>query len=166
MGTGLHVLSDKGDGANLTVLRMLRVLRIIRAVRVVRLVRFFKDMRMMVLSILNSFATLLWAFVLLMILIFMFGILLTQNVTSYLYADSADAIAKNSDQLHACFGSVYRAAYTLFKAITGGITWEEVGNPLFDVSWTNGLLFCFYIFFAIFAMLNIITAIFLESAIA
>merc|ERR1711988_1848312 len=54
--------------------------------------------------------------------------------------------------------------YTLFISVTGGISWYEISDPLFEIAWSTGLIFCFYIFFTVFAMLNIITGIFLESS--
>jgi len=59
-----------------------------------------------------------------------------------------------------------KSIFTLFASITGGISWREVSDPLFEISWVTGLSFCMYIFFTVFAMLNIITAVFLETGLA
>jgi len=158
-----RLLSSKVGGANITAFRLLRVLRIARALRVVRVLRIFKELRMMVMSVLNSFMTLVWAMLLLFFMFLVFAILLTENVNSYLYSDES-AIAINARGLKHDFGSIDHAVYTLFGAVTGGRNWQEVSDPLFEMNWASGVTFCFYIFFTNFAMLNIITGIFLETA--
>lgn len=50
-------------------------------------------------------------------------------------------------------------------AISGGISWVEVVTPLIQAHWSNGLLFCLYVFFTEFTLLNVINGIFVETAI-
>eukprot|EP00929_Paragymnodinium_shiwhaense_P047620 TRINITY_DN24145_c0_g2_i3.p1 TRINITY_DN24145_c0_g2~~TRINITY_DN24145_c0_g2_i3.p1 ORF type:complete len:273 (+),score=47.74 TRINITY_DN24145_c0_g2_i3:215-1033(+) len=56
--------------------------------------------------------------------------------------------------------------WALFISISGGISWKEVVEPLEEVWYPLIFLFSFYITFTIFAMLNVITGVFCESAIA
>lgn len=154
---------------------MLRVLRIARALRVVRLVHFCKELRMMVLSILRSGRALIWSIVLLGIIIYIFSIFLMQASSQHL-AERVRQINKHEmfngfpsasveGQLDEKFGSLHSACYVLFQAISGGVSWAEISDPLGKVHWSNALVFCFFVFFTIFAMLNIITGIFVETAI-
>merc|ERR1712183_963313 len=122
-----------------------------RALRIVRLVRFCRDLRMMVLAILRSGSTIFWSIFLLCMVMFMFGIVVTQNVTEYLAQAGTDA--KNAELLGQLFGNLFSAEYCLFLTVSGGISWVEVAAPLFDIHWANGLLFCFYIFFTTFVIL-------------
>jgi voltage-gated sodium channel len=148
--------------ANMTVMRMLRVLRIARALRVVRLIHFCKDLRLMVLSVIKSGTSLLWSLVLLSIIIYVFGIFLMQAVTQQL------SEKKLSDELGGqllhWFGSLSATFYSLFLAVTGGVSWIEISDPLIEAHWWNGLVLSFYIFFTVMAMMNIITGIFVETA--
>jgi len=148
---------------NLTAVRMLRVLRIVRAIRVIRLVRFFKELRMMVFSILRSGLSLLWSMIMLAIIIFIFSVYLSQQVTYYLH-DMGDKQNETIVKLQDYFQSLTYAAYLLFQCISGGISWGEVGGPLLEIHWSNGLVLCFFVFFTVFAVLNIITGIFVETA--
>merc|ERR1712050_145652 len=53
--------------------------------------------------------------------------------------------------------------YTLFKSICGGVSWGDVVDPLMACSYWAVAVFCLYIVFVIFCVLNIVTAVFLES---
>jgi len=111
---------------------------------------------------------------LLAMIIFVFGVFLTQNVTAYLRQHEVPTSAVGQigefttveGKLFNQFGSLLRATYTLFKAISGGVSWEEIGDVLFYTGWGNGFIFICYIFFTVFSMLNIITGIFVDSAMA
>lgn len=167
--TTASYITGGGSGAlkNLTAFRMLRVLRILRALRVIRLIRFFKELRMMVFSVLRSGLSLLWSLILLIIIVFIFGVYLTQNVTFHLAYDvdgKHDEVTY--DNFRRYFGSLTVAGYTLFKCVSGGINWGEVGKPLLEIHWSNGLVLSFYVFFVVFAVLNIFTGIFVETAIS
>jgi len=49
--------------------------------------------------------------------------------------------------------------------MTGGVDWEDLSNPLMDnISPLLGLVFVLYIAFAVLAMMNVVTAVFIESA--
>jgi len=149
-----------------TVFRMLRVLRVVRALRVVKLIQFFKEFRMMVLSVLKSGMLLIWSLAVLSMIIFVFGIFLTLNVTYNL--KGLDEQVRSTDQagLVADFGTLGAACYTLFKAISGGISWQEISDPLFEMEWAAGAVFVSYVFFTVFSLLNIINGIFVDYAIS
>lgn len=118
----------------------------------------------MVFSVLRSGLSLLWSMVMLGIIIFVFSVYLTQNVTFYLYYD-ADPQDTATQTLRDYFGSLMYAFYMLFQCISGGISWGEVGKPLLEIHWSNGVVLCFYVFFTVVAVLNIITGIFVDTAI-
>lgn len=150
---------------NVAAVRMLRVLRIARALRIVRLARVFKELRLMVLSIFKSGMSLLWSMVLLGIIIYIFGIYLMQDVTDHMSNLPADEEGTAQTLLlRKRFGSLTETIYTLFMAVSGGLSWVDISDPLIDIDPLNGVVLCFFIFFTIFAMLNIITGIFVETA--
>merc|ERR1712203_900474 len=66
---------------------ILRGLRLLRVLRVIRLMRFFRDLRRMVVSIMNSFAALSWALILLLIIMYLFAIILMQAATQILQSE-------------------------------------------------------------------------------
>lgn len=67
-------------------------------------------------------------------------------------------------ELRYFFGHLPRAMFTLLKAISGGQNWGEICEPLKHVSWLLVIFFCIYIGVVVFAVLNIVTSIFIENA--
>jgi len=63
------------------------------------------------------------------------------------------------------YGSLWGSVQTLFQSVTGGIDWNEVLTPLTQsISPFLAPVFMLYIAFAVLAMLNIVTGVFVESA--
>merc|ERR1712193_578745 len=59
------------------------------------------------------------------------------------------------------------SCFVLFQTITNGIDWGDVATPLNDyISPAMAPFLCLYIAFAQFALLNVITGVFVESALA
>jgi len=52
----------------------------------------------------------------------------------------------------------------LFKAMSGGSSWGDVSDHLTEISPLVTIAFCVYIMLAVFVVLNVITAIFVDSA--
>lgn len=145
--------------------KLVRLLRLARIVRVLRLVREFHDLEIMVLGIIHSFKSLLWAMVLLSMIVFMFGSIFMDFVSNELSADLAmGAHTVKHQALIEHFGTMWLTVYTLFKAISGGIDWENAALPLLGISPVLGILFCVYVGFSMFCVLNIITAVFVDHA--
>lgn len=120
---------------------------------------------MMVLSTLGSGMSVLWSMVALGMVVYVFGVYLTQVALQHLELEDGEASAGDRDLLEEHFGSLPRASYTLFLAITGGVGWKPLADIFFDIHWINGTVFCFYMFFCLFVVLNIITGMFVETAI-
>lgn len=152
---------EKGEGGGMSVelLRMLRLLRIIKVMRIIRVVRFFSELRIMINGILGSSKSLLWALLLLMLIIYLFGVTLMQIITSV----KGDR-SKLDAQLAFCFGSMGSTMLSLYKAISGGLDWNDCAAPLNDISPVLELIFSAYVFITLFCVLNIITGIFVDNA--
>jgi len=115
----------------------------------------------MVTSIAGSLRSLGWTLVLLLLMIYVFSVILTMLISDHGVwdADAKQAAAKYY------YGSMFRAILSLFQAITGGADWDEMVSPLIDcVSPFTGVLFLLYVAFAVLAMMNVVTAVFVESA--
>eukprot|EP00434_Breviolum_minutum_P037018 symbB.v1.2.032809.t1/scaffold3989.1/size46797/3 len=120
-----------------------------------RLVRFVRSLRNLVTSIALTMRSLGWSVVLLVIIIYMFGILITDGVTDYMANEgsgSEDEFVK--EQLRLYFGSVHSAMHTLFRSISNGLSWDVVIRPLIHAGWLWGYVFSLYIVFTMFAVLN------------
>jgi hypothetical protein len=123
---------------------------------------------MMVYSILRSGTSLLWSLILFFIIIYIFSIFLMQQVADTLYDKDADSA--NHDQLWASrlqkrWGSLMKSVYTMYACMSGGMNWAEVADDLLLISWTNAVCLGFFTFFTIFVVTNIITGIFVDTAI-
>jgi len=67
--------------------------------------------------------------------------------------------------LQANFGTVAMSVLTLYKAISGGIDWQDVSDPLMlQVSPLLGAVFALYTGFAVLVLLNLVTGVFVDSA--
>ncbi|CAE7506028.1 CACNA1I [Symbiodinium natans] len=148
-----------------TVMRVLRVVRIVRVVRVIRIMRFFRELRMMIFSTVNSLKSVVWVILFLFGLFYMFGVAFTSAVVSYL--DTLE-MRKQSEsatlQLH--FGTLDVSILTLYMAMSGGQNWHVYYDSLATMKggefWC--LLYILYITFAMFAVVNIVTGVFVDTA--
>lgn len=152
------VLSSWVDQA-LNTIRSLRVFRVVRAARMLRAFRFIRELRLMVASILCSLTSLSWAFLLLGFVLYMFAIIIMQGVEEHLQVQASDATG-----LQRYYGSLGKSMVSLFMAISSGLDWSELVEPLWALSAFYPGLFMFYVAFVLFGILNILTAIFVESA--
>lgn len=145
---------------NLRVVRLLRITRIIRIVRLVRVVRFVRALRTLVYSIVVTLKSLLWALLLLLIINYIFGIVFTQAVTHQIENQT------EIDQFVMLYwSSLPRSMFTLFKTVSGGVTWQDAAYPLSRMHWSCVPLFIIYVSFMQFAMINVLTGVFCQSAI-
>merc|ERR1719238_2003818 len=63
------------------------------------------------------------------------------------------------------YGSVGSTVWTLLGAVTGGYDWSDVAEPVASINVFYKLTFLAYILFVFFAVLNILTGIFVNVAI-
>jgi len=142
-------------------LRMLRMIRLVRVARVIRMLRFFSELRVMVNGIMGSTKPLLWAFVFLLILMFIVGVTFMQLASNYMKDSSSQHVMED---LMMYWGSLSRTMMTLYMAISGGIDWKDCVRPLRMVSEALEYMFATYVFFTLFCCLNIVTGIFVDNA--
>merc|ERR1719230_649343 len=99
---------------------------------------------------------------LVVLILYLFGLVFMQATTGYL--ERADADAETSEKLLRNWGTVFKALTSLYMAITGGDDWANIGDPLRKVGDHYYVIFLFYISVLFFAILNIVTGIFLQNA--
>jgi len=142
--------------------RLYRVIRLVRVIRLARSLRYIHTLRKLLYALKASLMTLFWSFVMMFIVVSSFAIAFTQAVAERgRREDSA-----SSGQLHEMYGNLSSSFYTLYQAATGGISWGEPGEPLVELHWMYTALYVFYISVTYFGLLNVVTAIFVESAMA
>eukprot|EP00812_Abedinium_dasypus_P008924 NODE_264_length_1725_cov_311.572455.p2 GENE.NODE_264_length_1725_cov_311.572455~~NODE_264_length_1725_cov_311.572455.p2 ORF type:complete len:290 (-),score=109.35 NODE_264_length_1725_cov_311.572455:329-1198(-) len=146
----------------MAVFRALRVLRLVRVLRIVRVMRFFTVLRVMVMGIKSSLQPLCWCLTLLLLVMFIFGTVIMQLLSSEYEGASATRQSFIKDH----FGTMLQTLYTLHISITGGLDWSYVSDMLFRISLPVAIAYMFYIVFALFCVLNVVTGIFVEAATA
>ncbi|CAE7188177.1 Catsper1, partial [Symbiodinium pilosum] len=154
--------SEPGTGAsNFRIIRVFKLTRLLQVLRSVRIVRFVSAFRALVYSVIDTTRQLLWAMVLLILIIYSFGILFTDAVLYHLFwfSEIEDA------ELKKYFGSVFHSCTTLFRALMNGFDWSIAADALLPLGdfWVQ--LFHLYIAFCGLAVLNVITGVFVNSAI-
>jgi hypothetical protein len=142
---------------------VLRILRLFRIVRLVRLLQFMDELNQIVSSVFKSFRSLLWTMLLFSILIFIVGTVFTQ-VTFWHRMNLKNDGVEPDDGIEMWWGNLPRSCLSLYMAIMGGVDWHEILAELEKVHWGMIPVFVTYISFSLFAMMNVITGIFVESA--
>merc|ERR1719150_2214339 len=116
-------------------------------------------------SIVSTLRTLVWAMILLLMIIYVFGILFAQAVRDHLSENEDGADEETVAALLEYWGGLATAMFTLFKTISNGLSWHDAVEPLHGIHWTLAGLFTIFITFTYFAVLNVLTAVFCQSAI-
>mmetsp|Transcript_46479 Transcript_46479/g.108279 ORF Transcript_46479/g.108279 Transcript_46479/m.108279 type:complete len:747 (+) Transcript_46479:127-2367(+) len=142
---------------------------LLRLLRLLRVIRFFcriRDMKKLIFSMACSAMTLFWSLVLLLLLIFFFAVFFTNATVLFLERDdiATAAAAHEQDFLEVNFGSVKRSMLSLYQAITSGRSWAEFSSAVADTHPLSEATFVIYIVLAAMGILNVVTAVFVESA--
>eukprot|EP00928_Gymnodinium_smaydae_P038545 TRINITY_DN2656_c0_g1_i1.p1 TRINITY_DN2656_c0_g1~~TRINITY_DN2656_c0_g1_i1.p1 ORF type:complete len:544 (-),score=117.86 TRINITY_DN2656_c0_g1_i1:105-1736(-) len=162
----MDLITLGGGGIAESVIKLLRILRGARVVRVVRLLRMFTDLQVMVGMIINSMRSLFWILVLLFSIMYVFGIVFTQGAIDFLYVDGYDESQQDlALSVNETYGSLIKTIFSLFKSMSGGVSWGELVAPLQALHFAYVGLYICYIFLAIFSLSNIVTGVFVDSAI-
>lgn len=150
--------STFGSSANnVRTLRVVRMARVLRALRVFRIIRFLAAAHTLMFSILATLRSLVWATFLMAIIICVFAVAFTQVAVD----STTDEVAMDY-----YWGSLPSSMSTLFQAISNGVSWRDAYEQLCGESLLMGMFLHVYIIFAYFGMLNVVTGVFCNSAIA
>lgn len=150
---------------NFALIRVMRMVRIVRIARIVRILRFFKELRLMIYSIMGSLKTLLWVELVLSLMFYMFGIAFTIATVIHLQDVDANGMRSKADiELEKYFGTLGLSFVTLFMAMSGGNDWGQYYDALEPIGSFHQLLWMLYISLAVIAVVNVVTGIFVDSA--
>lgn len=167
------ILRTGGDGdlphlSGLRALRLVRISRLVKVVRLARVLRFVMALRTLISSIIYTLKSLVWAMILLCLIVYVFAVLFTQAAGDFLLLDGATLLEPAPEMATSktrFFGSLHASMLALFMSITGGVSWVEVVGELQLLSTGWVFVFIFYIAFTYFAVLNVVTGVFCQSAI-
>jgi len=162
---GFLATSGMLDMSQIRAVRVIRVTRLLRTFRMVRVAKSIHSLRTLLHSIAVSMKSLGTVVLLIVMIFYGFGIAFTQAVHDHFDGGYARLEPEYMpDKLKAFWGTLPRSMFTLFKAIAGGISWHEVVLPLSDVGWFWVALFCLFVVLSVFAILNVVTGVFCQSA--
>lgn len=149
-----------GLGVGFDVARLLRIARLVRVLRIVRVMKIFRELRILVRTIGSSFGALIWSMVLLFVLQLMCGIFLSQMLQEYI-VNEQNALETRMFVFR-YFGSATKAMFSMFELTIGG--WVKIARPLVEeVNPWLSIFFVGYVAGVSFAIMKIITAIFLRK---
>eukprot|EP00428_Durinskia_dybowskii_P016621 CAMPEP_0170214138 /NCGR_PEP_ID=MMETSP0116_2-20130129/6696_1 /TAXON_ID=400756 /ORGANISM="Durinskia baltica, Strain CSIRO CS-38" /LENGTH=614 /DNA_ID=CAMNT_0010464695 /DNA_START=110 /DNA_END=1955 /DNA_ORIENTATION=- len=156
-------LADSGGSGNLTFVRSLRLFKMATLLRGVRVVEFLKELRTMLFSLLGSLSTLMWGILMLILIFYVFGLVFVQGATAALTEENS----MNFEEiriLYKEFGSVEASMLQLYMAATGGVNWVYTYEAVLPMGWIYSGLLLFFTAFSQIALLNILTALFVNKA--
>ncbi|CAE7316710.1 Scn11a, partial [Symbiodinium necroappetens] len=149
---------------NLSVARAIRLLRLTRTLRVMRVMILFRPLRVLASTFLASIGALFWSMILLMILKFIGGLLLAQSLHSFILDEQEEMTDRV--WMFDYYGSAWKAVYSMFELTHSG-GWPNYARPVVEkVSIWYAWFFMSYVTLVIFAIIRIITAIFLKETLA
>merc|ERR1719221_595655 len=106
----------------------------------------------MLYAIISSFRTLLCSLVMLFFVIYFFGILLCQGVTDY---RTQEPPPEEHEMLEEMYGSLPSSLFTLFTAISNGVSWSHTVAPLEGMHFVYPAALMVYIAVVLFGVSNV-----------
>lgn len=161
------VLTYTATNMSPAVAGSVKMLKLFRIMRVFRVFRFFRQLANWAMMILDSLKSLFGALILLGIIIYVFAVSLSMNTADWLTMQEKEGVTDVDlkSSVDFWFGSLGKTLYTLLLSILGGVSWHLVCDLLLEIDILSAVLLLFYIMFTIFSVLNVITGVFVDSAI-
>merc|ERR550525_2081062 len=100
-------------------------------------------------------------------MIYIVSVWFMQTVTDHMVERKAVTDQWNSGEaaLRYYLSSLARTILSLWQAISGGADWDSMAHPLItEVHSLMGVAFAAYIAFALLALLNVVTGVFVQTA--
>jgi hypothetical protein len=106
---------------------------------------------------------LMWAMVMLLMIYFMFGVAFTNACYSMCFLQQ-DLSEEQCVDLNDRFGTFRTSVLSLYMSMMGGVDWGDIYVVIEPMGVFYSYLYLFYLFFTLFGIVNVITGIFVESA--
>jgi len=148
--------------SGLPVLRVLRIARVVKLARVIRLMSFFRELGQMIWGILGCLKPLLWVTLILATTFYMFSITFLYGMTANLSAGLW--INPDTQGLRENFGTIDSGILSLYMAVSNGRSWGEYYRDLQALPPQYSILFLVYVSLTVFGVLNIVTGVFVDTA--
>eukprot|EP00929_Paragymnodinium_shiwhaense_P022086 TRINITY_DN14217_c0_g1_i3.p1 TRINITY_DN14217_c0_g1~~TRINITY_DN14217_c0_g1_i3.p1 ORF type:complete len:655 (-),score=70.13 TRINITY_DN14217_c0_g1_i3:79-2043(-) len=156
------LVSNSASLSNTRMIRLLRLTRTIKVFRMIRIVQFVGALRTLINSLMGTIRQVIWAFFLIICLMFIFAVIFGQVVSQARLADPE--IMEEGKALNLYWGSLTRCMITLYMSISGGVSWIEPAQALESLGSSSLLGFMLYVALVEWVVLNVVTGVFCESA--
>lgn len=157
----LVVLGPMMGTENAAMMRVVRTLKSLRALRLLRTFRFVRGLRLLVKACQCFLPSLCWAMVLLAVFMSIGALVLGNLLLDFISSDLENYEDRQWVWLH--YGTAYRALYTLYEVTFAG-NWPTNVRPILNkVSHYYVIFFVFYITVISFAVIRVISAVFLKD---
>eukprot|EP00929_Paragymnodinium_shiwhaense_P035791 TRINITY_DN19284_c0_g2_i1.p1 TRINITY_DN19284_c0_g2~~TRINITY_DN19284_c0_g2_i1.p1 ORF type:complete len:713 (-),score=169.34 TRINITY_DN19284_c0_g2_i1:64-2202(-) len=162
----VSTLLDLQVSGALSVLRLARLARILRILRLSGKLPLVRNLTVMLHSVTVSFGSIVPALMLFAMTVYIFGVGIMQGAIQYirLEEDGDESVKMDKELLALYFGSIESVFWTLIACVSGGHDWANVAEPIVHIGVGYAFLFLIYIMFTIFALLNILTGVFVNAA--
>jgi voltage-gated sodium channel len=157
-----------GDSSGLKRLSILRVLRLLRIVRVARIFKFFKELWLVLKGVLESFRTLMWVSLLLVVVLYVCAIFCTQMIGQSppeTYATFPEGYIEYGFEKEFYFGSIVRSMMTLFNIVILTGEYDTVMRAIVERQPSMFLFFLAFIMFTTFGLMNVIIGVVVDNVI-
>jgi len=161
-GSGnLAMLFLPAEFARLRSLTALRLLQLLRTMRMFRTIRSIREFRKMSYALLSSLRTLVCSLVLLFFVLYFFGILFCQAFANHRVNNGWPSFG----EAEVLFRDLPSCFLTLFMTVTNGVSWRIAYDAVVPLGEGYSLMFLVYLFLVLFGVMNVVTSVFVESAI-
>lgn len=157
-------LRDSDFQDNVGNAKVMKLIRITRVLRVVRTSRIFGQLRMLLATTIASMGAFFWSILLLFIFQVSFSLIISQLIHSAI-VDRANNL-QTREWLNVRYGSFFKSLYTMFEITYSGGWPSLVRRVIEDISPWYAILFLLYITFVVFAVIRVITALFIKETLA
>ncbi|CAE7470067.1 Scn11a [Symbiodinium natans] len=145
-------------------IRVLKLIRIVRTLRIFKTVSVFRQLRLLVSTCIASIGALFWSMILLLLLNIAFALMMAQALQTFILDERADLDTRIL--MNQYYGSFTQAFYTIFEVTHSG-SWPSRVRPVLDsVDPWYAALFLPYIALVVFAVIRVVTALFIKETLA
>mmetsp|Transcript_12225 Transcript_12225/g.22603 ORF Transcript_12225/g.22603 Transcript_12225/m.22603 type:complete len:475 (-) Transcript_12225:44-1468(-) len=154
------VKSLEDDNSYMQLVGGLRIVRYIRIVRSIRGPRIFRELYMIMQGLLHALATLAWVMLLLFIVVYCFGVMLTTFVGQ---SERAHEHLRYWEQYA---GTVWRSMWTTIQIVTFDQWASDIARPMNEVSPGIFLLIIGVIAICTFGILNVMVSVMVQQVLS
>ncbi|CAE8586475.1 unnamed protein product [Polarella glacialis] len=154
-----EVIDDSLSGVSvIRTARLVRLLQLLRLLKFAMQYPFFRQFRILVRSILGTMSSLLWVILVILIVVYVAGIVMTQGALETCMGGSSQEEG-GEEELCRYFGTLTTSMMSLFQSIMSGLLWGVLWDALQQTDVFCRTTFLLYICFALIILINSIAAL-------